>query len=117
LATALSSTKAVGKCSISGAGSYYVAFIQMAPTPTGRRIIFIISRPLRMDDANPSAPPRIFDLVVGQFDLNGMDRARRTGFLFPSSKLVIDRQGEFHYDLAGSPWALEHVLDSLPTPA
>jgi len=25
---------------------------------------------------------------------------------------VIDQQGEFHYDLAGIPWALLNVLDS-----
>jgi hypothetical protein len=53
-----------------------------------------------------------FDLAVGQFDLNDIDTAKSTGFLYPASKLVIDRQGEFHYDLAGTPWPLVNVLDS-----
>jgi hypothetical protein len=47
---------------------------------------------------------------VGQFDLNHTDPAKSTGFLYPASKLVIDDQGESHYDLAGNPWALADVL-------
>jgi hypothetical protein len=35
-----------------------------------------------------------------------------TDFLFPASKLVIDKQGESHYDLAGTPMSLINVLDS-----
>jgi hypothetical protein len=117
LASALSNTKAVGQCSITGVLSYDVAFIQMVPTPTGRRIIFITNRPHPLNEADPPAPFKTFDLAVGQFDLNDADPAKSTGFLFPASKLVIDRQGELHYDLAGSPWALENVLDSQGTPA
>src|ERR1035441_751583 len=44
LVLALSKTKAVGHCSISGALSYEVAFIQMVVTPTGRQITFITNR-------------------------------------------------------------------------
>ena len=117
LATALSKTKAVGQCSITGALSYDVAFIQVVLTPTGRKITFITSRPRPLDEVDPSAPSQSFDLAVGQFELNDADPAKSTGFLFPASKLVIDDQGEFHYDLAGSPWALVNILDSQGTPA
>jgi hypothetical protein len=51
-------------------------------------------------------------LVVGQFDLNDTDPTKSTGLLYPASKLVINQQGAFHYDLAGSPWSLVDVLDS-----
>jgi hypothetical protein len=112
LATALSKTKAVGQCSIAGALSYDVAFIQLVLTPTGRRITFITSRPHLVDEADPPASSPPFDLAVGQFDLNDTDPTKSTGFLYPASKLVVDKQGEFHYDLAGSPWALVNVLDS-----
>jgi hypothetical protein len=112
LATALSKTNAVGLCSITGALSYDVAFIQMVLTPTGRRITFVTSRPHLFDEADPPGSPPPFDLAVGQFDLNDTDPAKSTGFLYPASKLVIDKQGKFHYDLAGSPWALVNVLDS-----
>ena len=112
LATALSKTKAVGQCSIAGALSYDVAFIQLVLTPTGRRITFITSRPHLFDEADPTASSPPFDLAVGQFDLNDTDPTKSTGFLYPASKLVVDKQGKFHYDLAGSPWALVNVLDS-----
>jgi hypothetical protein len=117
LATALSKTKAVGQCSIAGALSYDVAFIQMVLTPTGRRITFITIRPHLFDEADPPASQPLFDLAVGQFDLNDTNPAKNTGFLYPASKLVIDKQGEFHYDLAGDPWALVNVLDSPGTTA
>jgi len=117
LATALSKIKAVGHCSIAGGFGYEVAFIQMVPTPTGRKITFIASRPRPADEADPPESPQTFDLAVGQFDLNDADTAKSTGFLYPASKLVIDRQGEFHYDLAGTPWTLVNVLDSHGSPA
>jgi hypothetical protein len=117
LATALSKTKAVGHCSITGALSYEVAFIQMVLTPTGRKITFITSRPRPFDETDPTNLSQPFDLAIGQFDLNDTDPAKSTGFLYPASKLVIDQQGEFHYDLAGNPWSLINVLDSNGTPA
>jgi len=112
LATALSKIKAVGYCSIAGGLSYGVAFIQMVPTLTGRKITFIASRPHPLEEADSSLSSQTFDLVVGQFDLNDTDTAKSTGFLYPASKLVIDQQGEFHYDLAGAPWPLVNILDS-----
>jgi hypothetical protein len=112
LAGALSKTKAVGLCSITGVHSFDVAFIQVAATPTGRQITFITIRPIEFDDVEPGTGSKSFDLAVGQFDLNDSDKTKNTGFLYPASKLVVDKQGEFHYDLAGSPWSLIDVLDS-----
>jgi hypothetical protein len=112
LVLALSKTKAVGRCSISGALSYEVAFIQMVLTPTGRQITFITSRPHQADEASPDAPSQSFDLAVGQFNLNDTDNTKSKGFLYPASKLVIDEKGEFHFDLTGAPWSLVNILES-----
>jgi hypothetical protein len=117
LATALSKTKAAGSCSIAGDLSLDVAFIQMIVTPTGRQITFIASRPLQSGEVNPNSDSQSFDLMVGQFDLNDTDNTKSTGFLVPASRLVMDGQGAFHYDLAGSPWPLINVLDSDWVPA
>jgi hypothetical protein len=117
LAAALSKTKAVGLCSISGDVSFDVAFVQMVITPTGREIIFIANRPLQSDEVNQNPDSQSFDLMVGQFDVNDTDNTKSTGFLYLASKLVMDEQGEFHYDLAGSPWSLVNVLDSNWAPA
>ena len=121
LATALSKTKAVGHCSITGALSYDVAFIQMVVTPTGRKITFIASRPrppelARLDEADSAVQPQSFDLAIGQFELNDTDNTKNTGFLYPASKLAIDKQGVFRYDLSGNPWSLVNVLDSKTAP-
>jgi hypothetical protein len=115
LVSALSKTKAAGRCSIAGALSYDVAFIQVVPTPTGRTITFITNRPHQVDETNSNLPSQPFDLAVGQFDLNDTDHSKSTGFLYPASKLLVDKQGEFHYDLAGIPWSLVNVLDSKQT--
>jgi hypothetical protein len=112
LVAALSRTRAVGQCSIAGALSYDIAFIQMVVTPTGRSITFITNRPLQSGEVNSDESSQSFDLAVGQFDLNDSDPSKSTGFLFPASKLVIDKQGEFHYDLGGIPWSLLSVVDS-----
>ena len=117
LAAALSKTKAVGLCSISGDLSIDVAFIQMVVTPTGREITFIANRQLQPDEVDPNPDSGSFDLMVGQFSMNDTDNTRSTGFLYPASKLVMDERGEFHYDLAGSPWSLVKVLDSNWAPA
>jgi hypothetical protein len=114
LATALSRTKSVGYCSITGALSYQVSFIQMVLTPTGRRITFITNRPLQLGEVevNADSTSQSYDLAIGQFDINDADASKSSGFLYPASKLVIDKLGELHYDLAGIPWSLVNVLDS-----
>lgn len=117
LAAVLSKTKAAGHCSITGDLSFDVAFIQMVVTPTGRQITFIANRPLQPDEINPSSDSQSFDLLVGQFDMNDTDNSKSTGFLYRASRLVIDEQGEFHYDLAGNPLSMVNVLDSNWAPA
>jgi hypothetical protein len=117
LAAALFKTKAAGHCSITGILGYDVAFIQMVVTPTGRKITFITSRPHPFVEADPPDLSQPFDLAVGQFDLNDADPAKSTGYLYPASKLVIDQQGEFHYDLTGTPWPLVNVLASKEPPS
>jgi len=117
LAAVLSKTKAAGHCSITGDLSFDVAFIQMVVTPTGREIIFIANRPLRPDEVNPNSDSESFDLMVGEFDINDTDNTKSTGFLYPASRLVVDEQGDFHYDLAGSPLSLVDVVDSNWAPA
>jgi len=112
LAAALSKTKAVGHCSIAGDPNFDVAFIQMVVTPTGREITFIANRPPQSDEVSSDPDSQSFDLMVGQFEINDTDNTKSTGFLYLASRLVVDEQGAFHYDLAGSPWSLVNVLDS-----
>lgn len=112
LASALSRTKAVGRCVIAGDPSYDVAFIQLVLTPTGRQITFITSRPRPPVESDPPATPQLFDLAVGRFELNDIDPTKSTGFLFPATKLVADEQGVLHYDLTGASLELVNVVYS-----
>jgi len=114
LADALSKMKPAGHCSISGTTGYDVTFIQLATTPTGRQITFIATRPHEQGDASGDAKARPFDLAIGEFDLNDTDKTKNAGFLYPASKLVVDGQGAYHFDLTGSPLALVNILDSKP---
>ncbi len=117
LATVLSKTKAAGLCTITGDLSFGVAFIQMVVTPSGRQITFIANRPLQPDEVNSSSDSQSFDLLVGQLDMNDTDNTKSTGFLYRASRLVIDEQGEFNYDMTGNPWSMVNVLDSNWAPA
>lgn len=117
LAAALSTARAAGNCSITGEPGFDVAFIQAVVTPTGRQITFITNRRLHFDEARARTEPEPFDLLVGQFDINDADNTKSTGFIFPASRLMIDSQGELHYDLAGNPWSLVDILDSNGDPA
>jgi hypothetical protein len=84
----------------------------MIVTPTGREITFIANRPLQSDEVSSDPDSQVFDLMVGQFEINDTDNTKSTGFLYLASRLVVDEQGAFHYDLAGSPWSLVNVIDS-----
>lgn len=117
LVTELSKTKAAGLCSLTGDHNFDVAFIQMVVTSTGRRITFITNRARQSDEVNSNPASQAYDLMVGQFDMNDTDKTRSTGFLYPASKLAVDEQGEFHYDLTGNPWSLVNILDSNWIPA
>ena len=89
----------------------------MVVTPTGHEVSVLANRPLQSDEVNLNSDCQSFDLMVGQFDMNDTDNTKSTGFLYPASRLLMDEQGEFHYDLAGSPWSLVNVLDSNWAPA
>jgi hypothetical protein len=89
----------------------------MVVTPTGRKIVFITSRPRHPDEIDSPLNTETFDLAVGEFDLNDADNTRSTGYLYPARKLVADMQGEFHYDLDDSAWPLVSVLSSKDNPA
>jgi hypothetical protein len=54
LATALSRCRAVEHCLIAEDPSFDIAFFQMVPKPTGRKITFITNRPPQRDEIDPA---------------------------------------------------------------
>ena len=116
LVNALSKMKAAGHIEVTGTLGYDCSYIQMIPTPTGRKIRFVTNRPLRFGEVYWDTRSTDYNLTAGEFDLNDTDKSKSTGKLYPAAELVIDKQGELQMNLIGNPWNLVNVLDWKGTP-
>jgi hypothetical protein len=116
LVNALSKMKAVGHIEVTGALGYDCSYIQVIPTPTGRKIRFATNRPLRFREVYWDTLSSAYNLTAGEFDLNDQDKSKSTGVLYPAADLVIDKQGELQMNLVGNPWKLIDILDWKGTP-
>jgi hypothetical protein len=116
LVNALQKMKAVGHVEITGTLGYDCSFIKMTPTPTGRKIRFITSRPLRFGEVWADSNSTQFDLTGGEFDINATDKSKSTGVLYPAAQLVIDKDKQLQIELNQNAWKLTDVLDWAGTP-
>jgi hypothetical protein len=116
LVNALSKMKAAGHIEVTGTLGYDCSYIQMIPTPTGRKIRFVTNRPLRFGEVYWDTRSTDYNLTAGEFDLNDTDKSKSTGKLYPAAELVIDKQGELQMNLIGNPYNLVNVLDWKGTP-
>ena len=116
LVNALSKMKAAGHIEVTGTLGYDCSYIQMIPTPTGRKIRFVTNRPLRFGEVYRDTRSTAYNLTAGEFDLNDADKSKSTGKLYPAAELVIDKQGQLQMNLIGNPYNLVNVLDWKGTP-
>lgn len=116
LVNALSKLKAAGHIEVTGTLGYDCSYIQMIPTPTGRKIRFVTNRPLRFGEAYWDTRSTAYNLTAGEFDVNETDKSKSTGVLYPAAELVIDKQGELQMNLVGNPWNLVDIIDWKGTP-
>jgi hypothetical protein len=116
LFNALSKMKAAGHIEVTGTLGYDCSYIQMIPTPTGRKIRFVTNRLLRFGEVYWDTRSTAYNLTAGEFDLNDTDMSKSTGVLYPAAELVLDKQGELQMNLIGNPWKLVNVLDWKGTP-
>ena len=116
LVNALSKMKAAGHIEVTGSLGYDCSYIQMIPTPTGRKIRFVTNRPLRFGEVYWDTRSTDYNLTAGEFDVNDTDKSKSTGVLYPAAELVIDTQGELQMNLIGNPFNLVDVIDSKGTP-
>jgi hypothetical protein len=117
LYNALSKMKAVGRIAVTGTIGYDVSYIQMTPTPTGRKIRFVTNRLLRFGEVYWDTRSSSYNLTVGELDLNDADKTKSTGVLYPEAQLVINKQGELQWNLVGNPWKLIDIIDWKGTPS
>jgi hypothetical protein len=111
LANALSKMKAVGRIAITGTIGADVTYIEMIPTPTGRKILFVTNRLLRFGEVYWDTPSTDYNLTAGELDLNDADKTKSTGVLYPAAEFLIDKQGELRMNLIGYPWKLVDIID------
>jgi hypothetical protein len=116
LVNALSKMKAAGHIEVTGTLGYDCSYIQMIPTPTGRKIRFVTNRPLRFGEVYWDTRSTAYNLTAGEFDLNDTDKSKSTGKLYPAAELVVDKQGELQMNLIGNPYNLVNVIDWKGTP-
>src|SRR5207245_2797406 len=74
LVNALSKMKAAGHIEVTGTLGYDCSYIQMIPTPTGRKIRFVTNRPLRFGEVYWDTRSTAYNLTAGEFDLNAPGR-------------------------------------------
>ena len=116
LVNALSKMKVAGHIEVTGTLGYDCSYIQMIPTPTGRKIRFVTNRLLRFGEVYWDTRSTAYNLTAGEFDLNDTDMSKSTGVLYPAAELVMDKQGELQMNLIGNPWKLVNVLVWKGTP-
>ena len=116
LVNALSKMKAAGHIEVTGTLGFDCSYIQMIPTPTGRKIRFVTNRLLKFGEVYWDTRSTAYNLTAGEFDLNDTDKSKSTGVLYPAAEFVIDKRGELQINLIGNPFNLVDVLDWKGTP-
>jgi len=111
LTTALSKMKAVGHIEITGTLGYDCSYIAMTPLPTGRKIVFVTNRQIRMGEAWTDSQTMSFSLTAGVLELNDQDKSKSTGTLYPAAQLILDKEGKLQLDLNQNPWRLSDLID------
>jgi hypothetical protein len=111
LVNALTKMHAVGHISITGTLGYDLAFINMVPTTTGRKIRFVTNRLLRFGEVWADSQSTAFNLTGGEFDLDNTDKKKSTGILYPACQLALDKDGQLQIELNQNSWKLVDVLD------
>src|ERR1700704_7110344 len=69
LVNALSKMKAAGHIEVTGTLGYDCSYIQMIPTPTGRKIRFVTNRLLRFGEVYWDTRSTAYNLTLGEFAL------------------------------------------------
>ena len=111
LVNALTKMKSVGRIAITGTIGYDLSYINLIPTPTGRKIRFITNRPIKFGEAYSNSQSIAYNLTGGEFDLNDSDKSKSTGILFPAAQLIINKEGQLQFELRKNPWTLTNIID------
>ncbi|HME57732.1 MAG TPA: TIR domain-containing protein [Terracidiphilus sp.] len=116
LLNALGRMKAVGHLSMPGTLGLDVSYVNVVPTSTGRKILFVTNRQLLFGEAYPDSPAQRPGLTAGEIDLNDQDMSKSTGLLYPTAQFGIDGTGQLSIDPLNL-WRLSDIIDWKGTPS
>jgi len=111
LVNALTKMKSVGRIAITGTIGYDLSFIRLIPTPTGRKIRFVTNRLVKFGEAYYNTQSTAYNLTAGEIDINGSDKDKHSGVLYPAAQLVINKEGQLEFNLRQNAWKLTNIID------
>ena len=111
LVTALRKMKPVGRVRITGTVGFDCSFIEMTPTPTGRKILFATNREILFGEAFMNTQSKSYNLTAGVLEINDQDKRKSTGRLYPAAQLIVNKEGQLQLELLRNPWNLVSIID------
>ncbi|MGH9499319.1 MAG: hypothetical protein ACRD3L_09275 [Terriglobales bacterium] len=110
LVEALNKMRPVGRCMTTRTMGYDVGFIRVIPTATGRKIRFLTNRRIGNLEAITNSLTETYNLTAGEINVDGTNKDKSTGFIYPAARLVINKEGEFQFELNQNAWNLINIL-------
>ena len=114
LVNALQRMQSSGRLQIPGTVGFDVAYVEVVPTPTGRRVRFITNRKIAFAEAACNTRSRAFDITAGEININDQDARQSSGTLLPATQITINRDGDLQFNLFQNPWNLINIMDRSP---
>ena len=111
LVNALQKMPAVGRIQIPGTVGYDVSYIQLIPTPTGRKIRFVTNRRIFFGEAFTNSQTKSYDLTAGEFNLNDQNKSKSTGVVYPACQFTINQNGELQIEVYRNAWRASNFTD------
>jgi len=111
LRDALEKMKGVGRILIPGTVGYDLRFIREVVSPTGRTIRFLTDRRIAFGESHQNTQTKNFNLTAGEINLNDKDKSKSGGALFPAAQLIVNKEGEFQFELNQNAWKLVNIIE------
>ena len=114
LVNALQGMRSAGRMTMPGTVGFDLAYVEVVPTPTGRRVRFITNRRIAFAEAAWNTRSRSFDITAGEVNINNQEAGQSSGTLLPATQITINRDGDLQLNLLQNPWNLNNIIDWTP---
>ena len=109
LARTLFEMKSIGRIQFRNNIGYALAYAQLIPTPTGRKVRFVTSRKIALAELAQNTRSESYDLTAGEIDINQQNQNKSAGVLYPAAQLGINEDGQLQFNLYQNPWQLVNI--------